>query len=59
MTEQIKKWLTRSELTLVAAMIAVALLNHFLEWGIPPLTIIGMFFGTGTYALSRGMAKKV
>ncbi len=58
MAEQLMKWLTRSELQLVAGVVVIALLNHFLGWGIDPMTIIGMFLGTGSYAVSRGLAKK-
>lgn len=47
-----------TEFYMMLANIAVTWANARYGWNIDPMAIVGMFIGTGGYAISRGNAKK-
>lgn len=57
MAAQIKKWLERTELQVVALVLVLVLCNHFLKWGLGLEELLAMAGVSSAYAISRGVRK--
>lgn len=54
---QFMKLLGRSEWQAFLIAVVVAFLNHRYAFGLSEAEVVGMFLGSGAYAVSRGVAK--